>query len=150
MKTETRPVSEVTEMDDDSSEEETMHRSELDRFLQPHVNEQFPTVDDVLANLTLMMMGPGEMQSPKHGSCPPSTEGVGAIKGKIVPRNERLQKSPIVTMQSGEEEQADKEEAGKKPGEEDCCPNKGRGRGEEQSCCDQPTSLEQGINTLNM
>ena len=106
MKTETRPVSEVTEMDDDSSEEETMHRSELDRFLQPHVNEQFPTVDDVLANLTLMMMGPGEMQSPKHGSCPPSTEGVGAIKGKIVPRNERLQKSPIVTMQSGEEEQA--------------------------------------------
>ena len=53
------------------------------------------------------------------------------------------------TGKSGEEEQADKEEAGKKPGEEDCCPNKGRGRGEEQSCCDQPTSLEQGIHTLN-
>jgi len=45
--------------------------------------------------------------------------------------------------QGGEEEEAEEEERSKVPGEENCCPDWWRGRGEQESSCDQPTSLKQ-------
>ena len=46
------------------------------------------------------------------------------------------------TGQGGEEEEAEEQESGEVPGEEDGRPDVGRGGGEKESSCDQPTSLK--------
>ena len=102
---------------------------ETDEFLQAHVCDKFPTKEEVLANLTEMMQEavrrgdavqiksaesstPTEdswqiqrKQSTQQGSCPPRIEGVGAITGTIVPRNETVWRDITDNTQPGTAEE---------------------------------------------